>query len=103
MHVINSWSDWLDKHWSLSRADARMWILIFMLATPRQARLINPQLSFYRASRLPVYATSQVYTGYPDSSLDTDLNNVAFCDMPWILDSNGAHAVPAIQHKGLLA
>ncbi|MGB5716024.1 MAG: penicillin-binding protein activator [Gammaproteobacteria bacterium] len=64
--------------------------MIFMLATPRQARLINPQLSFYRASRLPVYATSHVYTGYPDSSVDADLNNVAFCDMPWMLDGNGA-------------
>jgi outer membrane PBP1 activator LpoA protein len=59
---------------------------IFMLATPRQARLITPQLSFYRASRLPVYATSHVYTGQPNSSLDTDLNRVRFCDMPWILD-----------------
>ena len=59
---------------------------IFMLATPRQARLITPQLSFYRASRLPVYATSHVYTGQPNGSLDTDLNRVRFCDMPWILD-----------------
>jgi outer membrane PBP1 activator LpoA protein len=63
---------------------------IFMLATPRQARLINPQLSFYRASRLPVYATSHVYTGRADSSLDADLNNVAFCDMPWKISTNGA-------------
>ena len=65
---------------------------IFMLATPRQARLIRPQLSFYRAPRLPVYATSHVYTGQPDSSLDADLNNVAFCDMPWMLDNNGTRA-----------
>jgi len=65
---------------------------IFMLATPRQARLINPQLRFYRASRLPVYATSHVYTGYPDSTLDSDINDVAFCDIPWMLDSHGGHA-----------
>lgn len=64
--------------------------MIFILATPRQARLINPQLRFYRASRLPVYATSHVYTGRADSSLDADLENVAFCDMPWILNSNDA-------------
>ena len=63
--------------------------MIFILATPRQARLINPQLSFYRASRLPVYATSHVYKGRADSSLDADLNNVAFCDMPWMLSSDG--------------
>ena len=64
--------------------------MIFILATPRQARLINPQLSFYRASRLPVYATSHVYTGRADSSLDADLENVAFCDMPWILNNADA-------------
>ena len=64
--------------------------MIFILATPRQARLINPQLSFYRASRLPVYATSHVYTGRADSSLDADLENVAFCDMPWILNTADA-------------
>ena len=62
--------------------------MIFMLATPRQARLIRPQLSFYRAPRLPVYATSHIYTGQPDSSLDADLNNITFCDMPWMIDSN---------------
>jgi outer membrane PBP1 activator LpoA protein len=62
--------------------------MIFILATPRQARLINPQLSFYRASRLPVYATSHVYTGRANSSLDADLEKVAFCDMPWILSSD---------------
>jgi len=64
---------------------------IFILATPRQARLINPQLSFYRASQLPVYATSHVYSGRPDRARDADLNNVAFCDMPWILGSDGAY------------
>ncbi len=64
--------------------------MIFLLATPRQARLINPQLRFYRASRLPVYATSHVYTGHANSSLDADLENVAFCDMPWILNSHDA-------------
>jgi hypothetical protein len=62
-----------------------------MLATPMQARLINPQLRFYRASRLPVYATSHVYTGNPDRSLDADINDVAFCDMPWLLDTEGNH------------
>jgi hypothetical protein len=61
---------------------------IFMLATPGQGRLIRPQLKFHRASRIPVYATSHVYTGHPDDSLDSDMNGVVFCDIPWILDSD---------------
>jgi outer membrane PBP1 activator LpoA protein len=61
---------------------------IFLLATPQQARLLRPQLSFYRASRLPVYSTSHVYTGHPDQARDSDANGIAFCDMPWTLESD---------------
>jgi outer membrane PBP1 activator LpoA protein len=63
---------------------------IFLLATPRQARLLRPQLSFYRASRVPVFSTSHVYTGQPDPDRDHDLNGIVFCDMPWTLDDSGS-------------
>jgi len=71
---------------------------VFLLASPRQARLIRPQLSFYRASTLPVYSTSQVFTGSPDREKDIDLNGIIFCDMPWTLehDSNWAHLQQSI-------
>jgi len=62
---------------------------IFLLATPEQARLIRPQLSFFRAQRVPVYSTSHVYTGRPDRSRDLDLNGIRFCDMPWMLETDG--------------
>ena len=62
---------------------------VFLLASPRQARLIRPQLSFYRASTVPVYSTSQVFTGHPDKEKDIDLNGIIFCDMPWTLVHNG--------------
>jgi outer membrane PBP1 activator LpoA protein len=61
---------------------------IFVLATPWQGRLIRPQLKFYRASKIPVYTTSHVYTGHPDDSLDSDMNGLVFCDIPWVLDPN---------------
>ena len=62
---------------------------VFLLASPLQARLIRPQLSFYRASSVPVYSTSQVYTGEPDRDKDIDLDDIIFCDMPWILEQDG--------------
>jgi outer membrane PBP1 activator LpoA protein len=62
---------------------------IFLLATPEQARLIRPQLSFFRAQHVPVYGTSHVYTGRPDRSRDFDLNGIRFCDMPWMLETGG--------------
>jgi outer membrane PBP1 activator LpoA protein len=62
---------------------------IFLLATPGQARLIRPQLRFYRASGVPVFSTSHVYTGRPDQGRDHDLNGIVFCDMPWTLEDSG--------------
>lgn len=63
---------------------------VFLAATPRQARLIRPQLNFYRASDLPVYATSHVYSGKPDSSKDADMNGIVFCDTPWTLEKRAS-------------
>ncbi|MGB5716336.1 MAG: penicillin-binding protein activator [Gammaproteobacteria bacterium] len=65
----------------------------FLIASPNQARLIRPQLSFYRATTLPVYATSRVYSGQPNTAQDADMNGIVFCDMPWTLDkdSNWQH------------
>lgn len=62
--------------------------MVFMAASPQQARLIKPLLTFYFAGQIPVYATSTVYTGRPSPQNDRDLNGVMFCDMPWVLDSS---------------
>ncbi len=57
---------------------------IFLSAQPQEARSIYPQLQFYRAKNVPVFTTPQVYTGRENSSLDIDLENITFCDIPWI-------------------
>lgn len=61
---------------------------VFMLAFPRQARLIKPQLKFHYAGNLPVYATSHIYSGTPDRAANRDIDGVFFYDIPWVL--NGA-------------
>ena len=58
---------------------------IFMAANATQARLLKPQIDFFHAHDLPVYATSHVFTGRPDPILDVDLDGIAFADMPWML------------------
>lgn len=63
---------------------------VFLAAAPRQARLIRPQLDFYRASDLPVYSTSRVYSGRPDSGKDADMNGIVFCDTPWTLEQRAS-------------
>lgn len=61
---------------------------IFMMAKSAQARSIKPLLNFYYAGDLPVYSTSRIYSGYPGSTLDRDLDNVRFTEIPWILQSS---------------
>lgn len=56
---------------------------IFISMRPQQARLLLPQLRLANANA-PVFATSHVYAGDNNSSLDRDLDGVEFCDAPWL-------------------
>ncbi len=57
---------------------------VFLSASPRSARSIYPQLRFYHATRIPVYAPPQIYSGHSNRSRDLDLNSITFCDIPWL-------------------
>ena len=59
---------------------------IFLAATPQQARQIRPQLKFFYAENIPIYATSHLYTGMLNPEKDHDMNDILFCDMPWVLN-----------------
>jgi outer membrane PBP1 activator LpoA protein len=62
---------------------------IFLAADARSGRLIKPQLNYHHALNIPVYATSDIFSGKPDQVRDTDLDGVMFGDMPWMLISDG--------------
>ncbi|MDO9047972.1 MAG: penicillin-binding protein activator [Methylobacter sp.] len=59
---------------------------ILLSAYSAEARSINPQLQFYQAGDIPVYAMPTVYTGQVNASLDADLNKITFCDTPWLFN-----------------
>jgi len=61
---------------------------VFVAAYPRQARQIRPQLKFYHASGVPVYATSHVFTGNLNPARDRDMDGLMFGDMPWVLSDS---------------
>lgn len=65
---------------------------IFLASKPESARLIRPQLRFYRASAIPVYATSHVFSGSVAQRQDLDLDGIQFGDAPWTLAPAGAIA-----------
>jgi outer membrane PBP1 activator LpoA protein len=56
---------------------------VFISMRPQQARLLLPQLKAASVDA-PVFATSHVYSGDSNASLDRDLEGVEFCDAPWL-------------------
>ncbi|MBU2885391.1 penicillin-binding protein activator [Gilvimarinus agarilyticus] len=60
--------------------------VIFLIATPKEARQIKPTLAFHYAGDIPVIATSQIYTGEPNPKSDRDLNGIRFSTLPWLFD-----------------
>jgi hypothetical protein len=62
--------------------------MIFIAATPRDARQIKPQFKFHYAGELPVYATSHIFSGEIDRNADRDIDDLFYCDMPWVLSDS---------------
>jgi outer membrane PBP1 activator LpoA protein len=72
--------------------------LVFIAARPEQAKLLGPQLRFHRTGELPVYATAAIYDGDAPAA---DLAGLRFCDMPWMMTSNGDAAALRSQLRTL--
>ena len=68
--------------------------VIFLAANSRQARLIRPQLRFYEAGDIPVYATARMFSGQPDPARNQDLNGIRFPATPWQLDHTSRRDIP---------
>jgi uncharacterized protein len=60
--------------------------LIFLATTPVIARQLVPQLRFFRADDITTYSISSIYSGIFNPAANSDVDNVIFSDMPWILD-----------------
>jgi len=71
--------------------------MIFLVANPTQALQIKPTLAFHYAADLPVYATSQVYSGKP-SATDSDLAGIRFNTLPWLFDQQSPEKRTLAQH-----
>jgi len=60
---------------------------VFMIADTKAGRLIRPQVNFFSGSKVPVYATSDIFDGRQDKIENFDLNNTRFPVMPWVIQS----------------
>jgi len=72
--------------------------MVFISGNPRQARLIKPQLKFYHAIDVPVYATSSISSSINNPDADRDLNGITFINTPWALNNKNNPDFAAI-HK----
>ncbi len=63
---------------------------VLLAAYPTEGRQIPPFVRYNsQTTPLSIFATSTIYAnGTANPSLDKDLNDVVFCDMPWILTPN---------------
>ena len=57
--------------------------MIFIAASPEEARQIKPSLSYHFAGNIPVYATSSIYSGKTNTTRDQDINGIQVPIMPW--------------------
>lgn len=74
-----------DKDIPIQQKRRQDFNVIFLLATPADARQIMPLLRYDYLLNVPVFATSTIYSGKPDPAVDNDLNGVHFCETSWIL------------------
>lgn len=73
---------------------------IFLVANATQARQLKPTLAFHYAGNIPVYATSQVYTGSPEPKLDQDMNGIYFTTLPWYFEKRSVEKLDLNNYAG---
>lgn len=80
--------------------------LILLFTDSATARLLKPQIDFYKASGIPVYSQNVVFEGRPDPVNDLDLEGILFSDMPWMVraglgwESSEPDEAPAMPRRG---
>ena len=70
--------------------------MLFFAGNSRQARLLVPQLRFFQAHNLPIYATSNIFSGEINPAVDADLDKLVFGDMRWMVDIQYPQAEPVV-------
>lgn len=59
--------------------------MVFLAASPSQARLMRPLLAA-QAPELPIYATSHIFSGRVDAGKDADLDGILYTEIPWVME-----------------
>jgi len=64
--------------------------MIFSIGTSKDMKIIKPQFNFNYAEDVPFYSTSHIYTGITNKKTNQDLNDIKFCDIPWLYNNKNS-------------
>ncbi|WOH35844.1 penicillin-binding protein activator [Thalassotalea fonticola] len=76
--------------------------MIYMFATPDQARLLKPYIDVNIspfANAIPMYASSRSYNVNTDRNTRRDLNGLTFTEIPWLLPSKQVNPLMSADAK----
>ncbi len=72
---------------------------LLLAIDPVAARQLLPQIHFFDAQDIPIFATSHVFAGARNPREDRDLDGLQFVDMPWVLDPDRARSERAVINR----
>ncbi len=94
-------ADYLKQVQSLpSQADGAN--MIFLAASPTQARFLHPLLKA-QAGLMPVYATSHIFSGREARQKDIDLDGIIYTEIPYILQKTAQGSLDKLKYPRLYA
>jgi outer membrane PBP1 activator LpoA protein len=78
--------------------------MFYLVGSPNQTKLLKPYIDVNTspfAKIIPVYASSRSHSSKQDSSKNTDLRNLVFTEIPWLLKSQQQNSQLAALSKSL--
>jgi len=78
--------------------------MFYLVGSPSQTKLLKPYIDVNTspfAKIIPVYASSRSHSSKQDSSKNTDLRNLVFTEIPWLLKSQQQNSQLAALSKSL--
>lgn len=70
---------------------------IFLAGNAKDARRIIPLVKFYRAHKLPIFATSSTHSGKFNKLTDEDMKGLSFSELPWLLTQESFSAANSLE------
>ena len=72
---------------------------VMLVAGPAEGRQIIPEFGQLGVDTLPIYATSAIFSGAVSATADSDLGDLTFGSMPWLLGTEDRELRAALNRR----